>query len=73
MTPNWPSRLAATFGAPVLWIEAAAYRASLCESGAIAAQPQGGPFPRPSDLMHLLLTDLSSTVFTTSEVVAGCL
>lgn len=68
MTPK--TRLAATLGAPVFWIEASAYRTCLCESRAIPAQPQGGPFSRPGDLMHLLITDPPST---TLEAVTGCL
>lgn len=68
MTPKWPSSFTATFGAPVLWIEAAAYRACLVESRSIPAQPQGGPFPRPSDLMHLLITDPSSPFWKRPQV-----
>lgn len=52
-----PFRFAATFGAPFLRIEAAAYPSCLIESGSTSAQPQGGHPNRPSDLMHLLIMD----------------
>lgn len=52
-----PFRFAATFGAPFLRIEAAAYPSCLTESGSTSAQPQGGHPNRPSDLMHLLIMD----------------